>query len=49
LTATTLNLTPAYAVVLVLASLLLVMGLFPEPLIQYTDAATAMLWQVSAP
>jgi multicomponent Na+:H+ antiporter subunit D len=49
LIAPTLELTPAYAVVLVLASLLLVMGLFPEPLIQYTDAATAMLWQVSAP
>jgi multicomponent Na+:H+ antiporter subunit D len=49
LTATTLNLTPAYAVVLVLASLLLVMGLFPEPLIQYADAATAHLWRVSAP
>jgi multicomponent Na+:H+ antiporter subunit D len=49
LAATTLDLTPAYAVVLVLALLLLVMGLFPEPLVQYTDAATRMLWQVSAP
>jgi multicomponent Na+:H+ antiporter subunit D len=48
-TATTLQLTPAYAVVLLLALLLLVTGLYPEPLIQYTDAATNMLWQRSAP
>ena len=49
LTATSLHLTPAYAVVLALALLLLVTGLYPEPLIQYTEAATAMLWQRSAP
>ena len=35
--------------VLVLALLLVVTGLYPEPLIQYTEAATAMLWQRSAP
>ena len=49
LTATSLDLTPAYAVVLVLALLLLVTGVYPEPLIQYTEAATSMLWQRSAP
>ena len=48
-TATNRQLTPAYAVVLVLALLLLVTGLYPEPLIQYSEAATSMLWQESAP
>jgi multicomponent Na+:H+ antiporter subunit D len=40
---------PAYTAVLVLALLLLVTGLYPEPLLRYTDAATAMLWQGGAP
>jgi multicomponent Na+:H+ antiporter subunit D len=35
----------AYAVVLVLVALLLAMGLYPEPLIRFTDAATVHLWQ----
>jgi multicomponent Na+:H+ antiporter subunit D len=39
-----MHLGPAYATVIVLTVLLLLMGLFPEPLIQYTNAATSMLW-----
>jgi preprotein translocase subunit SecD len=39
----------AFNVVLVLALLLLVTGLYPEPLLRYTDAATAMLWQGDYP
>jgi multicomponent Na+:H+ antiporter subunit D len=39
------QLAPAYAVVLALALLLLVTGLYPEPLIEYTSAATSHLWQ----
>jgi multicomponent Na+:H+ antiporter subunit D len=49
LTGSTSHLGTAYAVVLVLVMLLLVTGLYPEPLIRYTDAATAYLWQGSAP
>jgi multicomponent Na+:H+ antiporter subunit D len=49
LTATAAQLGPAYAVVLALALLLLVTGLYPEPLIQYADTATAHLWQGGAP
>ena len=48
-TAPVMRLTPAYAAVIVLALLLLVLGLFPEPLIQYSDAATSMLWVGGAP
>ncbi|UCE88613.1 MAG: Na+/H+ antiporter subunit D, partial [Pseudomonadota bacterium] len=40
---------PAYATVVVLALLLLVMGLFPESLIQYTNSATSMLWARGVP
>jgi multicomponent Na+:H+ antiporter subunit D len=47
LTVSTSHLGPAYAVVLALVLLLLVTGLYPEPLIKYTDAATAYLWQGS--
>ena len=39
-----MHLGPAYATVIVMALLLLAMGLFPEPFIQYTNAATSMLW-----
>jgi multicomponent Na+:H+ antiporter subunit D len=49
LTVSTRQLAPAYAAVLVLATLLLITGLYPEPLIRYTDAATAYLWQGGAP
>jgi multicomponent Na+:H+ antiporter subunit D len=34
----------AYVVVITLALLLLIIGLFPEPLIHYTKTATSMLW-----
>jgi multicomponent Na+:H+ antiporter subunit D len=40
---------PAYASVIVLAILLLVVGLYPEPLIQYSSAATASLWGGGVP
>jgi multicomponent Na+:H+ antiporter subunit D len=49
LTASAPQLGAAYVVVLALALLLLVTGLYPEPLIQYADAATAHLWQGSTP
>jgi multicomponent Na+:H+ antiporter subunit D len=45
LTVPVVRLGPAYATVIALAFLLLVMGLYPEPLIRYTNAATSMLWQ----
>jgi multicomponent Na+:H+ antiporter subunit D len=40
---------PAYATVFVLAVLLVVIGVYPEPLIQYTNAATSMFWPVNMP
>ena len=48
-TAPVMRLAPAYTAVILLALLLLVLGLFPEPLIQYTDAATSMLWAGDVP
>ena len=35
---------PAYTTVVVLAALLVVMGIYPEPLIQYANEATRMFW-----
>jgi multicomponent Na+:H+ antiporter subunit D len=41
---TQVNVIPAYVAVSILVSLLVIIGLYPEPLVRYTDAAASMLW-----
>ena len=38
----------SFTVVLILAALLVAMGVYPEPLIQYANEATLLLWTEGA-